>query len=453
MQYLSDGITEGVIRALSPLPNTKVMSGASVLRYKGHRVDPHEVARALNVATLLVGKVSQRAGILTIDIEVIDGGDSRQVWGQHYTRPINDVFGVDEDIAREVSDTLRVKLSGGSEARLASRFTADTEAYELYLRGRYLWNKRLPHDLLASVSYFKQAIDKDPKYALAYAGLADAYGLLGSAGYDVLAPSEVMPKARAAAERALELDDQLAEAHAAMGCVLRFEWNRAGAEQEHLRAVALDANYVTGRQWLASHFWTQGRFDEALVQLRRAEELDPLSPVISLNLGRHFYYARDYDRAIEHLQKTIALDPKGFLAGQFLALAYMHKRMPDAAMEAVQKFPAPAGAFQGVRGYVDGVRGDRAAAMNVLADLERLSKSRYIPSYALATVYAGLDMKDEAFSKLDRAVAEHSPYLDYLSVEPTLDRLRTDARFLSLLQRVGLRDLPRTRTAGAISHP
>lgn len=447
MQYLSDGITEGVIRALSPLPETKVMSGASVLRYQGQRVEPQEVARTLHVATLLVGKVSQRAGILTIDVEVIDGRDSRQIWAEHYTRPIAEVFGIEEDIAREVSDALRVKLLRVSEAQLAKRSTADTEAYELYLRGRYYWNKRLPHDLMTSVGYFKQAIDKDARYALAYAGLADAYGLLGSVGYDVQSPSDVIPKARAAAERALALDDQLAEAHAAMGFVLRFEWNRSAAEREHLRAVALDANYVTGRQWLASHFWTQGRFDEALAQLQRAQELDPLSALISLNLGRHFYYAREYDRAIEHLQKTIALDPKGFLAGQILALVYVQKGMPDAALSELQKFPAPMGAFQGVRGYVSAVTGDRATAFTILTELEKLSATRYIPAYALATVYAGLDMRSEAFVQLDRAVAEHSAYLDYLNVEPTLDGLRTDPRFSSLLRRVNLREVPQARTA------
>jgi eukaryotic-like serine/threonine-protein kinase len=454
MQYLSDGITEGVIRALSPLSDLKVMSGASVLRYKGQHVDAQDVARALNVSTLLVGSVSERAGILTIDLEVIDGRDSRQVWAQHYTRPTADVIGIEETIAREVSESLRVRLAGGREAQLAKRFTADTEAYELYLRGRYHWNKRLPRDLMTSVSFFKQAIDKDPDYALAYAGLADAYALLGSVGYDVLSPSEVIPKARAAAERAVALDDQLAESHAALGFVLRFDWNRSAAEREHLRAVALDPNYVTARQWLASHFWTQGRFDEALVQLQRAQELDPLSPLISLNLGRHFYYARKYDLAVEHLQKTIALDPKGFLAGQLLALVYAEKGMHDAARRELQRFPAPMGTFQGVRGYISAVTGDRASAMSVLADLEKLSQTRYIPAYAFATVYTGLGMNDEAFAQMDLAVAERSAYLDYLSVEPTLDRLRSDPRFPLLLRRVDLRELPQTRPiASALSLP
>jgi serine/threonine-protein kinase len=456
MQYLSDGITEGVIRALSPLPDLRVMSGASVLRYRERQVDPQDVARTLNVSTLLVGKMSQRAGILTIDLEVIDGRDSRQIWAQHYTRPTSDVFGIEETIAREVSERLRVRLSGATvtSASSAKRFTADTEAYELYLRGRYHWNKRLPRDLLTSITFFKQAIDKDADYALAYAGLADAYALLGSVGYDVQSPSDVIPKARAAAERAVALDDQLAESHAALGFVLRFEWNRSAAEHEHLRAVALDPNYVTARQWLASHYWTQGRFDEALVQLQRAQELDPLSPLISLNLGRHFYYARKYDLAVEHLQKAIALDPKGFLAGQLLALVYIQMGMHAAAIQELQRFPAPMGAFQGVRGYISAVTGDRAAALNVLADLETLSQTRYIPAYALATVYAGLGMKNEAFAYIDRAVAERSAYLDYLAVEPTLDGLRNDPRFSLLLRRVDLREVPQPRpTASALSLP
>lgn len=263
--------------------------------------------------------------------------------------------------------------------------------------------------------------------------------VFGSAGYDVLPPLDVLPKAKAAAAQALRLDDQLAEAHATMGFILRFEWSRPAAEREHRRSVQLDPNYATGRQWLASQFWTDGRFDEAIDQLREAQTLDPLSPLISMNLGRHFYYARDYDRAIEAFKKALILDDRNVIAGQMLALAYIAKGLPDAALSQLRQSPAPPGAWLSVLGYVGAATGDAAGAHKVIADLNTLASHRYIPAYAFATVYAGLGDKDKAFQYLDRARDERSAYLDYLNVEPTLDGLRDDPRFIDLLRRVNLR--------------
>jgi eukaryotic-like serine/threonine-protein kinase len=438
MEYLSDGLTESVIRALSPLPSLKVMSGASVARYKGQRADPQQVAQLLGVRAVLVGSVSRRDDTLSVDIEVVNGQDNRQIFGEHYTRPLADIFDLQEDIARQIADTLRLHLSAPESRRVVKRFTGNTEAYDLYLKGRYYWNRRTPQDLMRSLGFFQDAIGRDPEYALAYAGLADAYDVLGSAGYDVLPPLEVLPRAKAAAAEALRLDDQLAEAHAAMGFVLRFEWNRAAAAREHLRSVELDPNYATGRQWLASQFWTEGRFDLALAQLTQAQALDPLSPLISLNMGRHFYYARDYQRAIDAYQKTLALDPHNLIAGQLLALAYLADGQRDEAQAQLRRAAAPPGAFLGVRGYIAGVTGDTAVARQAIANLETLGAKRYIPAYAFATVYAGLGDKDKAFHYLDRAREEHSAYLDYINIEPTLDGLRDDPRFLELLRRVNL---------------
>jgi TolB-like protein/Flp pilus assembly protein TadD len=438
MEYLSDGFTESVIRALSPLPSLKVMSGASVARYKGQRADPQQVAQLLGVRAVLVGSVSRRDDTLSVNIEVVNGQDNRQMFGEHYTRPLADIFDLQEDIARQIADTLRLHLSGPESRRVVKRFTGNTDAYDLYLKGRYYWNRRTPQELMRSLGFFQDAIGRDPEYALAYAGLADAYDVLGSAGYDVLPPLEVLPRAKAAAAEALRLDDQLAEAHAAMGFVLRFEWNRAAAAREHLRSVELDPNYATGRQWLASQFWTEGRFDLALTQLTQAQALDPLSPLISLNMGRHFYYARDYHRAIDAYQKTLALDPHNLIAGQLLALAYLADGQRDEAQAQLRRAAAPPGAFLGVRGYIAGVTGDTAVARQAIADLETLGARRYIPAYAFATVYAGLGDKNKAFHYLDRAREEHSAYLDYINIEPTLDGLHDDPRFLELLRRVNL---------------
>ncbi|HVD92885.1 MAG TPA: protein kinase [Vicinamibacterales bacterium] len=438
MDYLSDGLTESVIRALSPLPSLRVMSGASVARYKGQPADPKTVAQLLHVRAVLVGTVSRRDDTLSVNIELVNGDDNRQIFAEHYTRPVAGIFDLQEDIARQIADSLRLHLSVPESRRVVKRYTASTEAYELYLRGRYYWNRRTPADLMRSLGFFQDAIGRDPGYALAYAGLADAYDMLGSAGYDVLPPLDVLPKAKAAATEALRLDDQLAEAHAAMGFVLRFDWDRAGASREHLRSVELDPNYATGRQWLASQFWTEGRFDLALAQLTQAQALDPLSPLISLNVGRHFYYARDYGRAIDAYQKALALDPHNFLAGQLLALTYVAGGRHDEAVAQLGRTASPPGAFLAVRGYIAGVTGDIAGARQAIVDLDALGSHRYIPAYAFATVYAGLGDKERAFQYLDRAREEHSAYLDYINIEPTLDGLRDDPRFAELLRRVNL---------------
>jgi TolB-like protein len=447
LEYLTDGIAESLINALSRVPHVKVMSSAAVARYKGRQVDAREVARELGVKVLVVGKVGQRGDALSISVEMVDAHDNHQIWGQQYNRPLAGIFAVQEDISKEIADNLRISLAGDAGAELAKRFTRSTEAYELYLKGRYYWNKRMPQDLTRSLEYFKQAIDVDPGYALAYAGLADAYNLLGSVGYDVLPPSDVIPKARAAAVQALALDDSLAEAHAAMAFVLRFEFDRPGAEREHRRSVALNPNYATGHQWLASHLWTQGQFDEALVELEQAQALDPMSPLISLNMGRHYYYARDFDRAIEHFAKTLQLDPRAFIAGQLMAMAYVEKGMPGSALEQLARSPAPPGPFLSVLGYVQAVNGDRVAAHRVIADMEALSKHLYMPPYGFALVYVGLGMKDAAFTQLERGRLEHSAYLDYLGVDPSMDRLRSDPRFAALLRRVGLSDVSSVRVA------
>ena len=448
LDYLTDGITETLINVLSQVPDLKVMSSTAVARYKGRQVDAREVGKELGVKALVIGKVGKHEDVLSISIEMVDAHDNRRIWGQRYNRPLAGILAVQEDISKEVSGNLRMTLTGDADAALAKRFTRSPEAHELYLRGRSYWNKRLPRDLIRSLQYFEQAIGKDPEYALAYAGLADAYNLLGSVGYDVFPPSEVIPKASLAAAQALRLDDSLAEAHAAMGFVRRFEFDHVRAGLEHRRSVALNPNYVTGRQWLASHLWTQGRFDEALVQLQQAQTLEPMSPLISLNMGRHYYFARDFDRAIEHFAETLRLDPHSFIAGQLMAMAYVENKMVGSALKQLVKSPAPPGPFLSVLGYVHAVNGDRATAHHVIAEMEALSKKdQYIPPYAFALVYIGLGMNDAAFAKLEDARLEHSGYLHFLSVEPNMDRLRLDPRFATLLRRVGLSEVRSVKVA------
>jgi eukaryotic-like serine/threonine-protein kinase len=448
MEYLSDGITESLIRALSPLADLKVMSGASVSRFRGPSVDPRAVASSLRVRALLIGKVIRRNDALTITVEVVDGRDNRQIWAGHYTRPLTGILDLQDEISSEIADSLRWRLGATAKGQSATRFTRNPAAYEYYLKGRYYWSKRTPEDLTRSLEYFNQAIATDPQYALAYAGLADAYNVLGSLGYDVLPPSEVIPKAKAAAARALALDDQLAEAHAAMAFVLRFEWDRSGAEREHRRSVALNPNYATGRQWLASHLWTVGRFDEALEQLEAARALDPLSPVITLNLGRHFYYLRQYDRAIAYFHETLALERRTYIAVQLLALAYCARGEPQKALDQLKASPAPPGTFIAVQAYISATTGDRTTALRLMGVLSNLRTRRYVPPYVFATILAGLGARDEAFGQLALAATEHSAYLDYANLEPTMDNLRDDPRFVATVRSLGLPIHP--LTAGPI---
>jgi TolB-like protein/DNA-binding winged helix-turn-helix (wHTH) protein/Tfp pilus assembly protein PilF len=439
-EYLNDGIAETLIGQLSQIPRLKVMARSTVLRYKGGNIDPQKVGRDLNVRAVLTGRVSQRGETLTISMELMDVRDGSELWGGRYNRKLTDILAVQEDIAHEVTSKLRLRLAGAEEKRLTAHVTANAEAYQLYLKGRYYWDKRTLDGLQKAIDSFQQAIEKDPGYALAYAGLADCYHVPANP----LMPKERMLRAKAAATRALQLDDTLVEAHTALARVLfAYDWDWLAAEKEFRRAIELNARYAPAHQWYGGYLSSIGRFQEAEAEKKRALELEPFSLVINFELGLAFYFSRNYDQAIDQFQKTLELDANFPPPYTFLAAAYEQKGMFKEATAASQKAvtvtqgPARALAMAGLA-HIYAVSGRKAEALKILAQLQNLSEHSYVPATDMALIYAGLGDKDKTLAYLDKAYEEHSFTLSNLNVEPRFDPLHADPRFDALLRRIGL---------------
>jgi serine/threonine protein kinase/tetratricopeptide (TPR) repeat protein len=439
-EYLSDGITESIINSLSHLPKLRVMARSTVFRYKGREVDPLAVAADLGVRAVLTGRVLQRGDKLVIKVELVDAADGAQLWGEQYNRQMADIFAVEEEISKEISDKLRLKLSGEQKKQLAKRHTESAAAYQQYLKGRYHWNKRTEEGLRKGIEHFQQAIDSDPAYALAYAGLADSYNILAS--YNSLAPAEAFPRAKRAATAALELDPALAEAHASLAFViLGYDWDYAGAEDEFKLAIRFNAGYATAHHWYALCLAALGRWTEAAAEIKQAGELDPLSLAINTGAGWILYLGRQYERAIEQYQKALEMDPNFTLARRRLGHAYEALGRYD---EAIAEFQKALGLFAGdieslaSLGHAYAKSGDRGRAERVLGELTEMSARRYVPAYMIAKIHTGLGDKHEAFGWLDKACEERYGLLVYSKVEPALDPLRDDARFESLARRLRL---------------
>ena len=445
-EYLSDGITESIINNLSQLPKLRVMARSTVFRYKGKEVDPQIVGQQLSVRAVLTGRVLHRGDQLVTKIELVDAEDGSHLWGEQYNRKLSDIFTIEEEISREISDKLRLKLSGAEKKQLTKRYTENTEAYQLYLKGRFYWNKRTPEGLTKGIEYFQRAIDRDPGYALAYAGLADSYNILVS--YSALAPHEAFPKAKTAAIRALEIDARLAEAHTSIAFVkFGYDWDWAGAERSFKQALKLNPGYAYAHNFYSVLLVALGRFEDAFVHIRRAHELDPLSLPINTNLGWLLYLGRRYDEAIEQYLKAIDLDEGFPLAHRRLAQTYEQtQRYSDADAE-FQKAVTLSGddiELLSARGHFYAVVGEKDKAQEVLKQLDSLSTSRYVPSYLVARIYLGLDEIDRVFELLERAREERYGYLAYLEIEPMFDRIRTDPRYEELVRSVGLRQAGQT---------
>jgi len=440
-EYLSDGITESLINSLAQLPRLRVMARSTVFRYKGQTMDPQAIGRELNVGAVLIGRILQRDDALLVTAELVDVADGWRLWGEQYNRKRADILAVQDEIAREISEKLRVRLTGEDKKRLTKRHTQDTEAYHLYLKGRYHWNKRTREGLEKGVEYFKQAIERDPNFALAYAGLADSYYLLAGTAFGALPPGEAIPRAKAAALKALQIDDALAEAHASMASILTSEWNWPGAEKEYKRSIELNPSYATVRQWYAFYLATMGRLEEALVEAKRAQELDPLSIIINKDLGLVFYYARQPDRAIEQYQKTIELDPNFALAHQALGRACLEKGMYHEAVEHIERAASLAResvAMSAALAHAYALAGKRDEAEKILGELLERSRRSYVNPTSIAVIYAGLGDKQNALGWLEKAYAERNTGLFTLKVHPIFDGLHSDPRFQDLLRRMGL---------------
>lgn len=432
----TDGLTAELITALSRVPTLKVAARTSTFALKGKNLDLRTIADTLRVNTLLEGSVRRDRERLKVATQLVDPRDNRVLWSATYDRDRRDVFAVQEQIARAIATALSVRLTGSDvPTRLAERPTEDFEAYQLYLKGQYFVTTRRRAELHRAVQYFVEATLRDPGFARAYAGLSSAYASLGIFGFE--RPRDVSPKARAAAERALALDPNLGEAHAALAHEqMTYEWNWKASEESFKTAIALDPKYPQARIWYAAFLWGRSRGEEALAQLRVMRELDPLSPT-GLMSGRVYVSSRRPDEAIRDLQETLELNPRSDLALQVLGHAYLQKGMNNEAIDAFRR----AAVLSGVRdsahlAYAYGVTGHRDEGKRLIESLVASDGSRYLPPFHIALAYAGLGDKDAAFHWLERGYTEHASFMDGLKVTPGLDVLHSDPRFTALLERM-----------------
>jgi TolB-like protein/Tfp pilus assembly protein PilF len=442
-EFLSDGLTESLIDSLAHVPQLKVKSRNSVFRYKGQDVDVQKVGKELAVDALLTGRVVQRGDTIQVSADLTSVQDNTEIWGEHYGRKASDIMALQQQIAGDIAEKLRSKLSGAEKQQVMKQGTQNAEAYQLYVKGRYYWNKRTNPDIKTAISYFNQAIDKDPGYALAYAGLADAYNVLSSYGDDA---REVTPKSNAAAEKALELDPTLARPHADLAWnKLEYDWDFAGGEAEFRKAFELDPNDATAHQWFAEVLaFIGGRAQESIDEANRAHELDPLSPIIMTVRGSVYREDRQFEKAIEIYKKVIAENPTFPIVHVHLAIAYWGEHKYP---ETLQEFKTAA-QLSGDKYYIESNAAQEAAyrsggwpdALRKAIELSlarRKAKTDYVSPYQIATLYADLGDKEHAFEWLNTAYQEHDIFLVGLRIDFLLDSLRSDPRYAELVRKIG----------------
>jgi eukaryotic-like serine/threonine-protein kinase len=438
-EYLSDGITDSLINSLSQIPGLKVMSRNAVFRYRGQDIDVRELGRTLQVKAILTGGFVRRGEQLSISAELVDTSDASHIWGQQYNRLSSDIMSVQEDISREITSNLRLKLTGDDERRLVKRNTSNTAAYQVYLKGRYYTDKLTEEGITKGINYFKQAISLDPDYAQAHNGLANSYILMSDW---LLPPREAIPKAKEEVIRALALDEELADAHATLGIISHtYDWDWSKAEDELKRAIQLNPNGFNAHEAYYSYLISAGRFDQALVEARRALEIDPVSVGTHTGLAGIYYYSGQYSRAIEQLNKTLQMDQSFWLAHLYLGRSYERVGKREELINELRKarqleqtITDPLAAL----GRAYGVVGNRAEALKVIRELEERAQHDYVPPYNIAIVYLGIGDKDRAFEWLERSHRDRNYYLARLMVDPELDPVRSDPRFMSLAKRLGL---------------
>lgn len=431
-QYINDKIAESLINSLSKLPQLRVVPRSVVANYKGREIDPRKIGQELNVRAVVTGRLRRHGDIISIQADLIDLENVAQLWGQHYDHKLSDVLLVQDDISRDIFENLRLKLNVDEKKQL--------EAYGLYLKGRNAWNKRTGDALLQAIDYFNQAIQIDPNNSAAYAGLADCYNML--VVYGRMRPKEGFPKAKEAVVKALEIDENSAEAHSSLAFIkFRFDWDRAATEREFQTAIKLKPGYAPAHQWYSSYLVAVERFDEAIASGKRTSELEPLSFVASSHLGWIYYLAGKNDEAIEQCKKILELDPNSFPARRYLGLAYEAKGMYAEAIAEFERGVKLSGSplMLALLGHAYAVSGKKAEAQQVLADLQQLQGQRYVSPYTLAAIYAGLGDRDQAFKWLEAAVEERDIWLMNLKVDPVFAKLRDERRFTDILARIRLR--------------
>ena len=440
IEYLSDGITESLINSLSQLSKLSVKARSSVFRYKGKDIEPQQVAADLKVQAVLNGRVSQRGDTLTISLDLVDALTGNQIWGEQYTRKMGDLAALQSDIARDVSQKLRARLTGAEENRVVKNQTQNTEAYQLYLQGRYNWNKRTDPATRKAIEYFQQAIQKDPNYAMAYVGLAESYVLLE------IPIDESYPKVRESALKALEIDPTLGEPHSVLGNYkASFEHDYTGAEQEYRRAIELSPNYATAYHWYGEFLVFLGRFDEGFVQYKKALELEPFSMAIGTDYGISLFYARQYDQSVDYLKKLIEMDPNFVRTHTYIAQVYRAMgRYEDALNEIEKKLVLEGGQpeeiAKGKREILDAYKasGSKGYWSKVLEFTKQdIKKGNEVPDSMMAGIYAHLGEHDTAFEYLEKSVRKNEPDISMLKVSPEWDDIRDDQRFQEMLKKAG----------------
>jgi DNA-binding winged helix-turn-helix (wHTH) protein/tetratricopeptide (TPR) repeat protein len=450
LKYLADGITDCIIRTLAQLPHLRVAARSTSHRYRDRGINPEAAGREVNVAAVLTGQIVQRGDALTFLVELVDVAQGSLLWAERYVHKLADLPAIEDELAARISETLSVTLTGEQHKKIAKRFPENSEAYQSYLKGRYLWHKATERSVTQAVRYFEQAIAKDRKYALAYCGVADCHYFLScQIDCGTSLPNDAYPRAEEAVRRALELDDSLAEAHASLASIRKnFYWDWTGAEAEFRRAISLNPNYPKAHQSFADLLGVLGRFDEAIEEIKCAHELDPFSASINTDVGFLHYLARDYQCALGRFQLTLELFPNHVPAHCLIALVYEHLGMQQEADTEFKRARAlcrgryvPLAAI--ARMLSGGARTEQFE--RGLEELRSLSRKRYVPAAYFAALYVRMKRKSDAFEWIGKAADERSNWLIYLNVEPLFDFLRSDKRFESALRRVGfptLRDAP-----------
>jgi serine/threonine-protein kinase len=437
-EYFADGMTEALITNLARIRALRVISRTSVMQYKGTRKTVPEIGRELDVDGIVEGSVLRAGDKVRITAQLVHASTDAHLWANDYERDLRDVLALQSEIARAVAEEVRAQVTPQEQAGLSRAPQIDPEAHEAYLKGRFQWNKRTREGAKKALPYFRQAIEKNPSWALAYTGLADTYMVFYS--YQFMDPEEGKQRAKAAALKALELDDALGEAHASLGVIHLDELDWDAAEREFRRALELNPSYASGHQFYGEYLADRGRFEEAIRELETAEKLDPLSLIVRSHLGRALYFARRYDGAIGELRETLAEKPDFWVAKAFLARVYLQKGMFEEAIGLLEKdteFPGTSESL-GSLGHAYAVAGRRSAALQILQRLKTLSKTEYVSPVGIAQVYTGLGENELAIDWLERAAAERSSGVGGLGYDPIFDPLRSDPRYRELLRRIGL---------------
>lgn len=438
--YLSDGLTDGILNSLAQLEGLKVSARNSSFKFRGMDVDIKEVGKKLDVETVLEGSVQISGDRIRITAQLINVEDEFHFWSEQYDEELDDVFVLQDRIANAIAEKLELTVLNNNPKEPKEKHHVAREAYDLYLKGRAHWNLRTPADLKKGIEFFEQAIAIDSLYSAAYAGLADSYNALGYGSF--VAPQETFPKAKAAAMKALQLDPTLAEPHASLGFFYFYHgWDWETAEQEFRQAIALNPNYALAYDWYAYYLTAMQRYDEALVMLGKAAALDPLSDPIHTDVGFSLYYSGNYEGAVQKLQACLQTNPKFGPAHLWLGRSYQQQSKYDQAiqeynrtLEVAVDWPVALAAL----GHAYGVSGDQRNAKAMLDKLHELSAKKFVTSYGMALVYAGYGKNEEAFSWLNKAYDERSNWLVWLKTDPRFDMLRSDRRFAEMVSRIGL---------------